>query len=177
MPGQFHFEVDVPVPIVASDFVLPPVPEWSPSYSHVRVSDTILDPQFRVWLERKRLHPKVWASVLLFYAHTGSRTSVHVDVGHANLWAINYVIGPADVSIQWHAPTDAGQHLDADLNYQRYADDSPVVEHVIADSSKLVVSRIGVPHSSVNNGPGCWLMSLRMTPENLNWSLLKGRFL
>lgn len=177
MPNQFHFQVDLPVRILRADYQLPEVPAWTPTYSHVRADRSILSEEFKDFLEKYRLHPRVYAAPLLFYAHRDSRTSVHLDVGHPNIWAINCLLGPGQVDIKWHNPIGAGLHKDADLNYIRYDDQSPVVESVKCDEHRLVVSRIGVPHSSVNTGEGCWLLSLRLAPENLNWHLLKGRFI
>lgn len=175
MTGQYHFQIDLPMQVLAPEYDLPTVPEARASYSHLRQPQNMLSKEFVDWLESKYLHPRKWMSPLLFYAHPGSRTAVHVDVGCRNIWAMNFIIGEGEVDVNWHSVEGQGEHLDADLNYKRYADDSPILETTVVTNDKVTVSRIGVPHSSRNNGHGAWLMSLRVAPEDLAWMYLKGR--
>lgn len=176
MNGKLHFEVDLPVKVVAPDFQLQPEPQWRRSYSHMRPPVGMLSEEFKDWMESKHLHPRKWASPLLFYAHPGSATVVHTDVGHRNIWAMNVVLGEGQVDVHWHSVEGEGEHLDADLNYKRYPDESPIIESTVVTNNKVTVSRIGVPHSSRNTGDkGVWLLSLRVAPEDLGWIYLKGR--
>jgi hypothetical protein len=160
-----HFQVDVPVPILASDYHLPVPPEASDRYSYLRVGAEILSPEFLDWLESKGMYPREHLGGILFYAHTGSRTVVHTDDGQQNAWALNCAFGDT-VQMRWHKVVQAVESKDIDLRYTVYAEDSPVVETAVI---KTTVCRINVPHSSLNEGPGCWLLSLRMAPRDLSW--------
>jgi hypothetical protein len=178
MNGKLHFELDLPVPVVSPDYELSMEPQWKKSYTHMRPPPAMLSKEFLDWLESKHLHPRKWASPLLFYAHPGAATVVHTDVGNPNLWAMNVVLGTGQVDVHWHSVEGEGEHLDADLDYRRYSDDSPIIESTVVTADKLTVSRISVPHSSRNNGStGTWLLSLRVAPTDLAWPLLKGRML
>jgi hypothetical protein len=176
MAGNLYFKVNVPVNVVRPEFEFPDVPAWSQWYSHMRPpAVSVLSNEFCAWLESKSMRPRDWASTLLFYAHTNSRTSVHVDVGCWNIWAMNIVLGAGQVDMHWHLPADSGAvGSGSDLNYIKYPETSPIVESTVLDAAEATVSRIGVPHSSVNTGIGAWVLSLRMAPDDMEWSTLKG---
>jgi hypothetical protein len=160
-----HFQVDVPVPILALDYRLPAVPETTRHYAYLRVGAEILSVEMLDWLESKKLMPREELGGILFYAHTGSGTTVHTDDGQPNAWALNCAFGDT-VQMHWHKVNEATDTRDTDLRYTVYPEDSQVIETA---TIKTTVCRISVPHSSTNEGPGCWMLSLRMAPRDLPW--------
>lgn len=170
MTGNHYFDIDIPVEIVRQGYEFPPVPAWTPRYSHYRVPAAMLSDEFIQWMESRHLVPRVWSSLILFYAHSGSGTVVHRDLGVVNLWAMNLVLGQGNVGMTWHKPHESGEVRREDLQYVVYPQDSPVLEQT---TLKHTVCRISAPHASFNTGPGTWLLSLRTIPVNMDWHKLK----
>lgn len=166
---QFHHHIQAPERKVKW---VPDTPSFSHTYSYVRYTVNDLDEQFIEWLESKKLGPRIWSNIILFYAHPGTSIAVHTDAGPQTIWAINCLLTPGDLEMKW-CESSEGELNDNGLKYIKHSPDSRVLE-----STRLrdTICRIGVPHTSTNHGQGCWLMSMRVYPQAVPWASICARF-
>ena len=168
---MYHKKIEIP----CSPFIeLPPVPDYTPSYFYKRILVRSLKPEFLVWLSSKSL--SVFnLNAILFYAHPNSGTSIHIDNVVENGWAINVVMGEAEIPMRWYKTHSEGQLRDADLNYNKI---DPATSELIDScvlSSHLV--RIDIPHESNNTSDkGAWVLSIRQHPMKMDWDEVRARF-
>lgn len=174
MTGNHFFDVSIPVPVLAAGYELPPAPEWQRHYWHCRPEPEMFSEAFLDWLESKGMKPRTWISPILFYAFQNGCTSVHKDIGNENLWAMNIILGQGAVEMKWHAPNVIGDKREVDLQYFTYPAESRIVEQTMLTGA--TVCKISTPHSSINYGPGVWVLSLRMAPVNHRFNFLKALF-
>jgi hypothetical protein len=167
---MFHYHIDIPVPIVKA---LPATPQISShSYHYERHVLDLCTDEFISWIENKGFAPRKWSNLIMFYAHPNSRTSIHTDIGSPNIWALNCLLTPGHVEIQW-CDAVGGTTQTEDLKYVTHDPSSPVIERT---RMRNTLCRINVPHASVNHGDGAWFLSFRCIPANLPFTQLCKRF-
>ena len=155
----------VQIPVEKKIKTLPPIPPNNEIYTHIRLSKDDVTDEMLDWLESVGFKPRTWCNPILFYAHAGGRTSVHTDGGGPQIWALNCALDPnAKIEVRWHdtSQSDSVSNSD-DLRYNKYDDSSPIIERTMIQNTAC---HIAVPHSSVNFGDGCWLLSLRIYPSS-----------
>lgn len=133
-----------------------------------------LNPAFIAWLDSKSLSISS-LNALLFYAHPNSGTSIHVDNVGKNGWALNIVAGKTEIPMRWFKTKNEGEHVVAELNYNRI--DPATCEQVDSCVLSSHLVRIDVPHQSVNDtDKGAWVLSIRQHPQEMGWDEVRSRF-